>query len=169
MKTMYGKWKLWICCTSVCPASFLCPLRTRYWLSFTVSVSKWIHTFSKLMGVRIFHFIQSNKFFKDLWISCTIDLHSWFFLVCVKTLFNSIYHWFLLENWDQAVSAEHRKLQMSSRQKKWDHKAWRSGLHCHWIWVLPSLVEAWLGKLKVLPLHGQWRNTKPLDPFRKMW
>lgn len=108
---------------SVLPASCVLLELNRYWPSLAVFVSKWIYTFSKLMWVKIFHFIESNKCFKNLWISCTIDLDSWFFLACVKTPFNCTHHWSLLGNWNQTVSAEHRKLQMSSGRKKWDQEA----------------------------------------------
>lgn len=109
---------LYLC--SVLPASCALSKPDSYWLSFAVFVSKWIHTFlnwsesESFTSLRVINFSKTCEFHAlSTWI---LD----FFLVCVKTLFNCTNHWSLLGNWNQTVSAESRKLQTSSRQKKWD-------------------------------------------------
>lgn len=157
---------LYIC--SVLPASCVLLELNRYWLSLAVFVSKWIYAFSKLMWVKIFHFIESNKCFKNLWISCTIDLDSWFFLVLKHPLTAHITDLFWeTETRLSLLNAGNCKCPRGKRNGI--RRPWSSSLHCHWNQALPAVVEAWLGRLKALPLHGQWRNIKPVDPFRKMW
>lgn len=46
-------------------------------------------------------------------------------------------------------------------------RPWSSGFHCHWNRALPSVVKAWLGRLKVLPPHRWWRNSKTPGSFQE--
>lgn len=152
---------LYLC--SVLPASCALSEPNRYWLSFAVFVSKWIHTFLNWSESESFTSLRAINFSK----TCEFHaLSTWildFFLVCVKTLFNCTNHWSLLGNCNQTVSAESRKLQMSSRQKKWDPEPGVQALSAIGIGLcLQFLRQTW-------QIDGPWRNIKTLDPFRKTW